>query len=86
MRTWGTPKIFDFKPLDHVQLAEMLDLVDFEAGAKVAGQKFYFLKNELVMLYLALQRFAIERAMAHGFKPVRLAAKGCGKRTAFSHR
>ena len=70
LRSWGTPKVFDFKPLDHVELAEMLDLVDFEAGAKVAGQKFYFLKNELVLLDLALQRFAVERAMAHGFKPV----------------
>lgn len=70
LRSWGLPKVFDFKPLDHVELAEALDLVDFEAGAKVAGQKFYFLKNELVLLDLALQRFAIERAMAHGFKPV----------------
>ena len=70
LRTWGTPRTFDFQPLDHVDLADKLDLIDFEAGAKVAGQKFYFLKNELVLLDLALQRFAVERAMAHGFKPV----------------
>ncbi len=70
LHTWGAPRSFDFKPLDHVELAEKLHLVDFEAGAKVAGQKFYFLKNELVLLDLALQRFAVERAMAHGFSPV----------------
>ena len=42
--------------------AKRLALVDFEAGAKVAGQKFYFLKNEAVLLELALQRFALEIA------------------------
>ncbi len=70
LHTWGTPRAFDFAPLDHVDLAEKLDLIDFEAGARVAGQKFYFLKNEMVLLDLALQRFAVDRAMAHGFKPV----------------
>ena len=44
---------FDFQPLDHVQLAEKLDLVDFEAGAQVAGHGFYFLKNDAVLLELA---------------------------------
>lgn len=70
LRHWGTPRNFDFTPQDHVVLSEKLDLIDFEAGAKVAGQKFYFLKNELVLLDLALQRFAVERLMAHGFTPV----------------
>ena len=37
-----------FKPLDHVELAEKLDLIDFEGGARVAGAGFYFLKNEAV--------------------------------------
>src|SRR5262249_25868665 len=46
IKTWGEPTKFDFKPKDHVTVAEGLDLVDFEAGAAVAGQKFYFLKNE----------------------------------------
>lgn len=39
---------FTFPPLDHVQLGEQLDLVDFEAGSKVSGSKFYFLKNQAV--------------------------------------
>ena len=61
---------FDFKPLDHVELAEKLDLVDFEGGASVAGHGFYFLKNEAVLLELALQRYAVEVLMGEGFTPV----------------
>ena len=61
---------FDFTPLDHVQLAEKLDLVDFEGGASVAGHGFYFLKNEAVLLELALQRYAVEVLMGEGFTPV----------------
>ena len=61
---------FDFKPLDHVQLSEKLDLVDFEGGARVAGHGFYFLKNEAVLLELALQRYALEVLLAEGFTPM----------------
>jgi seryl-tRNA synthetase len=61
---------FDFKPLDHVELAERLDLVDFEGGARVAGHGFYFLKNEAVLLELALQRYALEVLLAEGFTPM----------------
>lgn len=61
---------FDSKPLDHVELAEKLDLVDFEGGANVAGHGFYFLKNEAVLLELALQRYAVETLMSEGFTPV----------------
>ena len=60
----------DFKPLDHVELGEKLDLIDFEAGARVAGHGFYFLKNEAVLLELALQRYALEVLMAEGYTPV----------------
>lgn len=67
LRKWGTPREFAFPPLDHVALAEKLDLIDFEAGAKVAGQKFYFLKNELVLLDLALQRFTLDLLRRKGF-------------------
>jgi seryl-tRNA synthetase len=56
-----------FEPKDHLELAEALDLVDFESGAKVTGQKFYYLKNEAVLLELALQRYALEVALRHGF-------------------
>ena len=41
----GVPTQFLFPALDHVQLGEKLDIIDFEAGTKVSGTKFYFLKN-----------------------------------------
>ncbi len=61
---------FDFSPLDHVELGERLDLLDFEAGAHVAGHGFYFLKNEAVLLELALQQYAVTFLAGEGFVPV----------------
>ncbi|MDR2754217.1 MAG: serine--tRNA ligase [Planctomycetaceae bacterium] len=58
---------YNFKPLDHVVLGEKLDLIDFEAGARVTGAGFYFLKNEAVLLELALQRYAVEILLQAGF-------------------
>lgn len=63
------PAKFDFKPLDHVQIAENLDLIDFERGTKVSGAKFYYLKNELVFLEQALINYALEIATKYGFVP-----------------
>ena len=70
---WGTPRDFaaeGFEAADHVVLGDRLDLIDFESGAHVAGQKFYFLRNEAVLLDLALQRYAVDLLMKHGFTPV----------------
>jgi len=64
------PAVFDFPILDHVELAEKHDLIDFEAGARIAGAGFYFLKNEAVLLELALQQFAVGELAKHGFQPV----------------
>jgi seryl-tRNA synthetase len=58
---------FDFTPLDHVALGEKLGLFDLEAGARTTGHGFYFLKNDGVLLDLALQRYAIEVLIKHGF-------------------
>jgi len=63
------PPRFEFKPRDHVELGEKLGLLDFEGGAKVAGHGFYFLKNDAVLLELALQRYAIDLLMGEGFTP-----------------
>jgi seryl-tRNA synthetase len=60
---------FSFQPQDHVELAQRLDLIDFEGGARVAGHGFYFLRNELVLLELALQRYALDVLLAEGFTP-----------------
>ena len=70
LHTWGTPRDFEaevFAPRDHLQIAEDLDLVDFGAGSKVVGAKFYYLKNDAVLLDLALQRYALDVAAKHGF-------------------
>lgn len=61
---------FGFTPKDHVELGEAHDLIDFEAGARVAGSGFYFLKNEAVLLELALQQYAMQTLIADGFTPV----------------
>lgn len=67
LRTWGEKRAFEFKPRDHVELMERLDLVDLEAGARVAGHGFYFLKNEAVLLELGLVQLALEKLRAAGF-------------------
>ena len=66
---WGEPRRFAFEASDHVQLGAQLDLLDFDGGAKVAGQKFYYLKNEAVLLELALQRYALDLLLEEGFTP-----------------
>ena len=67
IRTVGEIPKFDFTPLDHVDLAEKLDLIDFEAGSRVAGHGFYYLKNDAVMLEMALIQFALEKLRGEGF-------------------
>jgi seryl-tRNA synthetase len=57
----------DFKPLDHVALGEKHSLFDNEAGARTSGHGFYFLKNEAVLLDLALQHYALSVALKKGF-------------------
>ena len=70
IKQWGEPRQFDFAAKDHVALAEKLDLVDFEAGASVAGQKFYYLKNEAALLEMALTQYAMHTLLKHGYTPI----------------
>ncbi|MGE4583885.1 MAG: serine--tRNA ligase [Sphaerochaeta sp.] len=65
----GTVPQFSFKPLDHVQLAEKLDLIDFDTATRVSGPKFYYLKREAVILQMALERYAMDIVMKKGFTP-----------------
>ncbi len=64
------PKMFSFKPLNHEELLLNNDLVDFERGAKVAASKFYFFKNNIVKLNLALINYALDIAMKNGYTPM----------------
>ncbi len=65
----GTIPSFGFEPKDHVQLGQDLDLIDFEAGTKVSGVKFYYLKNEAVFLEQALTMYGLSILSKHGFIP-----------------
>ena len=65
-----TPKEFDFKPLDHVEIGKRWDWLDFEGGARTSGAGFYFLKGDLVLLDLALQQYAVNELVRRGFLPM----------------
>jgi len=67
LRRWGTISEFDFKPKDHIELSLNLDLIDLERAAKVAGSRFYYLKNELVQLNYALINYALGFIEKKGF-------------------
>ncbi|OGH15029.1 MAG: serine--tRNA ligase [Candidatus Levybacteria bacterium RIFCSPLOWO2_02_FULL_37_10] len=66
----GNPKKFDFAPRDHVEIGENLDLIDVKRAAKVSGTRFGYLKNEAVLLELALIQFVLEKLTKEGFIPV----------------
>jgi seryl-tRNA synthetase len=70
LETFSKPTKFSFEAKDHVELAESLNLIDFERGAKAVGTKFYYLQNELVLLNMALLQYALKIAMNHDFKPM----------------
>jgi len=67
LESHGAPTKFSFEPKDHVELATVLDLIDFDRAIKVSGAKFYYLKNELVILEQALIRYALDIVAKRGF-------------------
>jgi seryl-tRNA synthetase len=70
LREEGTPPSFDFEPRDHLEIGSELDLIDMEAGARVSGSRFAYLKGDLVLLELALVRFALDLVREEGHEPV----------------
>lgn len=70
VKTVGEAKVFDFKPRDHLELGELLDIIDVARAAKVSGTRFAYLKNEAVFLELALVQFALEKLNKEGFSPI----------------
>jgi len=73
LETVGTARDFaaeGFEPKDHLELAEGLDALDMERGAKVSGSRFYFLKGVGALLELALLNMAIAQAVETGFTPM----------------
>ena len=69
IRRWGDPPDFGFEPKDHVELGDSLGIIDFDAGAKVAGSKFYFLRGDAVLLELGLIRYAMDILVERGYQP-----------------
>ncbi len=67
VRRWGTPRKFDFKPKDHVDVGTPLGL-DFEAGARLAGARFAVMKGQLARLHRALAQFMLDvHTTEHGY-------------------
>ncbi|RDX96819.1 Serine--tRNA ligase, chloroplastic/mitochondrial, partial [Mucuna pruriens] len=66
----GSSPKFSFPVKDHLQLGKELDLFDFDAAAEVSGSKFYYLKNEAVLLEMALLNWTLSEVMKRGFTPL----------------
>lgn len=70
MRTWGEQTAFSFTPKNHIELMESLDMLDLDRGAKVAGFRGYFLKNDGARLSFALWQFVFNELTKKGFAPM----------------
>lgn len=70
IRTWGTPRKFDFTPKDHLELGTKLGIIDTELGSKVAGARFNYMFGDAVLLQNSLHQFALEILLKKGFIPV----------------
>ena len=66
--TKGKPSKFSFQPKDHEELLLNLGLIDFDRGAKVSGNKFFFSKGNLVQLNQALINYGIDVVTKHGYE------------------
>lgn len=70
VREWGTKRQFDFTPKSHIELGEKNNWLDLDRGAKVAGFRGYFLKNEGALLQLKLMQYALNKFVSHGYTPM----------------
>jgi len=70
LREVGQRPEFDFEPRDHLEIGTELGLIEMEAAARLSGSRFAYLMGDLVLLELALVRFAIELVRAEGHEPV----------------
>lgn len=67
IKRWGNPPQFDFEPKSHAEIVTALGLADFDRAAKVSGTGFVYLKDELVLLDLAIQSFGVDFLRKRGF-------------------
>ncbi len=66
----GTKVAFDFTPLNHVDLIQKIDGADTETAASIAGSRFYYLKQDILFLNLALIQFALNELKNEGYTPL----------------
>lgn len=68
---WGTPRAFDFKPRDHVDLGALHGEIDFEAGAMLATSRFSVMSGDIARLHRALIQFMLDlHTTEHGYREV----------------
>jgi seryl-tRNA synthetase len=70
VREVGERPSFDFEPRDHLQIGTELGLIEMEAAARLSGSRFAYLIGDLVLVELALVRFALELVRGEGHEPV----------------
>ena len=70
VRKWGTPRKFDFEPLNHWDIAEPLGIIDFETGAKIAGARFSLMKGAGARFERALMNFMLDLNTSKGYTEV----------------
>ncbi len=70
LREVGERPSFDFEPRDHLEIGTGLGLIDMESAARLSGSRFAYLKGDLVLLELALARYALELVRGEGHEPV----------------
>jgi len=71
LRSWGSPKVFDFKPLTHLELSQHLDIVDFSRAGKISGSNFVLYKGWGAKLERALINFMLDlHTQKHGYTEV----------------
>jgi len=70
IRKWGVPRQFDFKPLNHWDIAEALDIIDFDRASKISGARFALMKGAGARLERALMNFMLDTNTSKGYKEV----------------
>ncbi len=71
VRKWGVPRQFDFKPpLNHWDIAEALDIIDFDRASKISGARFALMKGAGARLERALMNFMLDTNTSKGYKEV----------------
>jgi seryl-tRNA synthetase len=70
MRKWGTPREFDFEPLNHWDIAEALKIIDFETGAKIAGARFSLMRGAGARLERSLMNFMLNLNTSKGYTEI----------------